>query len=283
MKFVWPRGKGGGRILIRQVRKVPSGTPARGARSTPHGSSLANLTCQPPAIAVEVFGFIIAGHDTSSTTLCWGLKHLSLHQRVQQRARKELQEAFPEAKAEGRLPSVTEILKGSTPYVDATLEEILRVGNTAPIVDRDAAQDTTLLGHHVPKGTHVFFMNNGPSMLEPGFDIDESLRSPHARDSKVRPWPAKDIGVFKPERWLAVENGREVFDSQAGPAIPFGLGLRGCYGRRMAQLELKLLMTVFLWKFEFEQCPPELSGFEAVDGVVHAPHYCYARLKKVAY
>lgn len=232
-------------------------------------------------MVVETLGFIVAGHDTTSTTLCWGVKLLADHPGVQQRVRGDLQAAFPEAKAEGRLPSVTEITKASIPYLEATIEEILRVGNTVPIVDRDAIQDTTLLGHFVPKGTHVFFLNTGPSFLEPAFDIDESLRSPQARDSKVGVWAAEDISAFKPERWLIKENGKEVFDSQAGPDIPFGLGLRGCYGRRLAYLELRLLLTVFLWKFEFQKCPTQLSGYDAVDGVVHGPKKCFVKLSKI--
>lgn len=234
-------------------------------------------------MVVETLGFIVAGHDTTSTTLCWGVKLLADHPSVQQRVRNDLQAAFPEAKAEGRLPSVAEITKASIPYLEATMEEILRVGNTVPIIDRDAVQDTTLLGHFVPKGTHVFFLNTGPSFLEPAFDIDESLRSPQAaRDSKVGVWAAEDIGAFRPSRWLANENGKEVFNSQAGPINGFGLGLRGCYGRRLAYLELRLLLTVFLWTFEFHKCPEELSLYDAVDGVVHGPKKCYVRLSKVS-
>ncbi|KAI3397401.1 hypothetical protein diail_10852 [Diaporthe ilicicola] len=235
-----------------------------------------------PAMETETLGFIIAGHDTTSTTLCWGVKLLADHPSVQKRVRDDLQAAFPQARAEGRLPSATEIAKASVPYLEAAMEEILRIGNTVPVIDRDAVQDTTLLGHFVPKGTHVFFLANGPSFLEPAFDIDESKRSSQARGGKARAWESEGIGAFKPERWLADENGKEVFDAQAGPMMGFGLGTRGCYGRRLAYLELRLLLTVFLWTFEFEKCPAELSGYAAVDGVVHGPKNCYVRLRKVA-
>ncbi|KAJ0118830.1 hypothetical protein J7T55_013085 [Diaporthe amygdali] len=255
-------------MVDREVRVAEK----EGRQSNPHS----------PDMLEEILGFIIAGHDTTSTTLCWGVKLLADHPGVQQRVRDDMQAAFPEAKAEGRLPSVTEITKVSIPYLEATMEEILRVGNTVPITDRDAVQDTTLLGHFVPKGTQVFFLANGPSFLEPAFDIEESRRSPHAREGKARVWESEDIGAFKPERWLTEENGREVFDSQAGPDMPFGLGTRGCYGRRLAYLELRLLLTVFLWKFEFQKCPAELSRYDAVDGVVHGPKDCYVRLRKVA-
>lgn len=220
------------------------------------------------AMVAEVFGFIVAGHDTTSTTLCWGMKFLADHQAVQHRLRNDLQAAFSAAKVEGRLPTVDEITKTSIPYLEATMEEILRVGNTVPIIDREVVQDTTLLGHHIPKGTQVLFLNTGPSMLTPAFDMDESKRSPQARRAKTRAWADEDIGLFKPERWLVEEDGKEVFNSQAGPAMPFSLGIRGCFGRRLAYLELRLLLTVIVWSFELLGCPGGLSGYEAVDGVV---------------
>ncbi|ROW09485.1 hypothetical protein VMCG_02153 [Cytospora schulzeri] len=234
------------------------------------------------AMVAEVFGFIVAGHDTTSTTLCWGVKFLADHQDVQNRLRADLQSAFSAAKEEGRLPTANEITKTSIPYLEATMEEILRVGNTVPIVDREVMQDTTLLGHHVPKGTQVLFLNTGPSMLAPAFDVNDSKRSPRARQAKVRAWADEDIGMFKPERWLAEEDGKEVFDSQAGPTMPFSLGIRGCFGRRLAYLELRLLLTAIILSFELLECPRDLSGYEAVDGVVHGPKKCFVRLRKIA-
>lgn len=235
-----------------------------------------------PAILAEIFGFIVAGHDTTSTTLCWGVKLLADHQAVQHRLRNDLKTAFSAARQESRLPTVQEITKTSIPYLEATMEEILRVASTVPLVDREVVQDTDLLGYHVPKGTQVFFANTGPSILTPAFDIDDSKRSPHARQGKTRTWADEDIGMFKPERWLAEEDGSEVFDSQAGPTMPFSLGLRGCFGRRMAYLELRLLLTMIVWSFELLECPADLSGYEAVDGVVHGPKTCFVRLQKVA-
>lgn len=235
------------------------------------------------AIVAEVFGFIVAGHDTTSTTISWGMKFLADHQAVQHRLRNDLQIAFSAAKEDGRLPTADEITKTSIPYLEATMEEILRVGNTVPIVDREVVQDTTLLGHHIPKGTQVLFLNTGPSMLTPAFDMDESKRSPQARRAKTRAWADEDIGLFKPERWLVEENGKEVFDSQAGPTMPFSLGIRGCFGRRLAYLELRLLLTVIVWSFELLECPGGLSGYEAVDGVVHGPKKCFVSIRKVDY
>lgn len=234
------------------------------------------------AMVSEVFGFIVAGHDTTSTTICWAVKFLADYQAIQLRLRNDLKGSFPAAKEQGRIPTAKEITDTPIPYLEATMEEILRVGNTIPMVDRETLQATTLLGHHVPKGTQVLFLNTGPSMLTPALDVDHSRRSLQARQAKTRTWADEDIGLFRPERWLAEEDGKQVFDGQAGPTMPFSLGIRGCFGRRLAYLELRLLLTVIVWSFELLECPEDLSGYEAVDGVVHGPAKCFVRLRKAA-
>ena len=69
------------------------------------------------------------------------------------------------------------------------------------------------------------------------------------------------------------------FDAQAGPSMPFGGGIRGCFGRRLAYVEMRTFLITILWTFELLKCPDELSGYEAYDGVVHKPANCYVRLR----
>jgi cytochrome P450 len=54
------------------------------------------------------------------------------------------------------------------------------------------------------------------------------------------------MGEFKPERWLVEEIGMIVFDAAAVPMLTFGLGPRGCFGWRMAYLELQLLLVLLV-------------------------------------
>lgn len=126
-------------------------------------------------------------------------------------------------------------------------------------------------------------MGNGPSVFSPAFPITDSLRSASGRGAKNRvgAWNADDITEFKPERWLVEEDGKKVFDAAAGPLLAFGLGPRGCYGRRLAYLELRLVLLLIIWNFELEKCPVKLSGYEAVDKLTHTPQQCFVRLRKV--
>ncbi|KAF4920523.1 Cytochrome P450 monooxygenase TRI13 [Colletotrichum viniferum] len=219
----------------------------------------------------ETLGFIVAGHDTTSTTLCWGVKFLSDNPESQSRLRQILRTKNESAVADGRAPTYTEIVQTSIPYLDALVEEMLRLAHTTIIQERQASEDTILLGHHIPKGTNVFVANQGASFTEPAFDIPKPLRSESCQNAMgergIRSWNEDGMNKFWPERWLVTnkETGEQVFDSAAGPTIPFGLGLRGCFGRRLAYMELKLLVTLLVWTFEFLPCPTELSTYEDVE------------------
>ncbi|KAI9150468.1 Cytochrome P471 monooxygenase [Paramyrothecium foliicola] len=236
----------------------------------------------------EIFGFIVGGHDTMSTTLCWAVKFLADHPAVQDHLRAALQTAHGTAISEKRLPSSEEILQTSVPYLDATMEEVLRCGNTVPIGDRETTEDTTLLGHPIPKGTIVFFLHNGPGTRLPELDINRQkyshvLEEMQSDAKAIPPWDSTDVAQFKPERWLTRSvSGEDLqFNSQAGPSMPFGLGGRACFGRRLAYVEFRILLTMVVWNFELMECPDELSSYSGQLAVVHKPRKCFVRLKRI--
>ncbi|KAJ3576912.1 hypothetical protein NPX13_g3557 [Xylaria arbuscula] len=234
------------------------------------------------AIYDELFGLLVAGHDTTSTTAAWGLKLLSDHQSIQAKLRYAVCQGFPEAAAESRWPTAEEISKAHIPYLDATCEEIIRKSMTANGVMRKALVDTSILGHHIPKGTNVFFLGNGPDyVLPPVGNIPEELRSETCRTAKGRTgsWDPQDCAQFKPERWLVVEDGKEVFDATSGPLLTFGLGPRGCFGRRMAYLELKIALVLLVWNFKLRVAPQELSSYRPLEKLTYQPEQCYLKLK----
>ncbi|RYO89312.1 hypothetical protein DL764_008606 [Monosporascus ibericus] len=187
-----------------------------------------------PSMRDELYGYIGAGHDTTSTAFQWGLKHLTVHQCAQKKLRDSLRAAYAKAFDAGRQPSVADITKTSVPYLDAVIEEVLRLSAPVRQLVREAMVDTTLLGHRVPKGTTT--------------------------DS----WDHADPQAFVPERWLkktvvddgAAEAEAHHYDAQAGPFLSFGTGIRGCFGRRLAYLELRILMTLLLWNFEARSPAP---------------------------
>ncbi|KZZ87555.1 Cytochrome P450 [Moelleriella libera RCEF 2490] len=105
------------------------------------------------AIRDELFGFYLAGHETTSTTLCWAFKHATAHQDAQRKLRQALHSTHTRAYQEGRLPTPDEIVHADCPYLDAFIEENHRLGLAIPSVIRRATKDCVVLGHNIPKGT----------------------------------------------------------------------------------------------------------------------------------
>ena len=124
---------------------------------------------------LQLFTLIIGGHDTVSTTVAWILKFMSDNQIAQSTLRSHLQEAYSQAHAEGRNPSVGEITRIQIPYLEATIEESLRTAVTFPGVIRDAITDTSIFGYAIPSGTTVFLLHNGPGYFSDDFDIPDSI------------------------------------------------------------------------------------------------------------
>ncbi|KAK4223162.1 Trichodiene oxygenase [Podospora fimiseda] len=231
------------------------------------------------AMVDEIFGFVFAGHETTSTTLCWGLKNLTDNPAAQTKLRQALENAFPAAYAEGRDPTAHEITSTHVPYLDATMEEILRCAGTAPLVDRQATRDTELLGYQIPKGTIIAQVVLGPTLQAPGVEIRDDQRSPTSRaalkDGRTRSWDPSDMGRFNPDRWMVPGAKGEEFDPTAGPQIAFGLGTRGCYGKRLVYVEMRMVISLILWNFELVACPPKLSSNKAILITTNEPRQCF--------
>ncbi|KAJ4422998.1 hypothetical protein N0V82_002392 [Gnomoniopsis sp. IMI 355080] len=238
----------------------------------------------------ELLTFISAGHDTSSTTVTWGVKRLADNRSIQDKLRRQLRTALD--LAPGEAPSHEQILNTQMPYLDAVVEEMLRCAQPVPGLVRQATVDTQILGCHIPKGTQVFMLANGPGMFSPSLPVKDELRTPECLEAKGRigKW-AEDgrMDQFVPERWLVpavAGNGAGMFEGMsfnqaAGPMMAFSLGPRGCFGRRLAYVSLKLLVTLIVWNFELLPCPEELSSYKAHDNLTNRPDFCYVRLKKV--
>ncbi|KAF7190024.1 Cytochrome P450 monooxygenase [Pseudocercospora fuligena] len=235
----------------------------------------------------EVAGFLNAGQDTTSSTLSWGMKYLTKHQDVQNKVRDALKTTFEEAAKSGRQLEAEEIAKAKCPYLDAFVEEVLRHSGINPANMRVALQDAQLLGHVIPKGTDVFMMTSGPSYHEPPMPLDEKLRSGSSReqkgDSERFEWKKpSDLDEFKPERWL-VPNDKGGLDhnSRAAPMQIFGLGIRGCYGKRLAYLEMRVIYALVLWNFELLPIADSIGDFKGTDVMSHQPQHVRIRLAPV--
>ncbi|KAK7734290.1 hypothetical protein SLS53_007940 [Cytospora paraplurivora] len=244
---------------------------------------LRTLLINDVASKIQIFGLVLAGLHTTGSALAWIVKYLTENPDVQSKLRSHLHTAFAQALVEGRSPTYAEMTRGKPlPYLEAVVEESLRCHSTT--VTREATRDTELLGHHIPKGTTVFLVSNGPGYYSPSLPVDDTKRSDSCRNA-ARPgrWDeSKDMRAFDPERWLVKNaDGKIEFDANAGPQTIFGLGPRGCFGKRLAYIEMRMVTALLVWHFELQDVPKALSGHAATDGISHRAKQCYVRPKKI--
>ena len=71
------------------------------------------------------------------------------------------------------------------------------------------------------------------------------------------------------------------FDGAAGPQLVFGLGPRACWGRRLAYLEMKVMIAMLVWKFRLLETPEALSSYAGLEGIARVPKQCYLQLGKI--
>ncbi|KAL8976684.1 MAG: hypothetical protein Q9205_007363 [Flavoplaca limonia] len=236
----------------------------------------------------EMFGDIVGGHHTTSGAMMWLAKCLTDLPQIQAKLRSVLYETLASAKEEDRLFTLEEIRRANLPYLDAVIEEMLRIN--AVTVTREALCDTTILGCPIKEGTQVFFVSNGPGFLSPSIPIDDSKRSSTSLEAKINAtWDeTQDLTIFDPERWLVRKNNGDGlladdvdFDGAAGPQLVFGLGRRACWGRRLAYQEMKTMIAMLVWKFQLLEIPPALSSHAGLEGIARVPQQCYLRLSKL--
>jgi len=93
---------------------------------------------------------IIAGTETSTSTLLWALVLLAGHdgQSVQEHMWKEIDSQVPR----GRLPSLAD--RSHIPFVQATILEVMRIKTVVPLSVRHwTSQDTAVGGYFIPANT----------------------------------------------------------------------------------------------------------------------------------
>lgn len=211
------------------------------------------------------------------------VKLITNHQDVQHKLRVALRATYVEASRESRQPTVKEITKTTVSYLEAVLEESLRYAPPLPLVVRESTRDTELLGRKVPKGTTVYFPGFGPSFNLPAMAIDSASRSQTSREKHTGgKWDPENSHLFMPERWLKTDDeGKEQFDPQAGPILSFGLGARGCFGKRLAYLEMRIVLALLVWNFEFKELDAPFSSEAPTEAITVVPKYCYVSLAQL--
>jgi cytochrome P450 len=199
-------------------------------------------------VAGNVSTMLLAGEDTTANTIAWLLYLLRGHPEALQKVALEVKQLAP-ACAGFTLEQMDALV-----YLDASIQEAMRLKPVGPFMPVEALIDTTIEDVHVPKGTLVWCVLRHDSIDEKHFT---------------------NAQAFMPERWLGNSVDKHV-------STPFGSGPRTCPGRYLALLEIKIAVAMLLGHFELDSVDTA-DGKEAQElmGFVMSPVGLRMRLKPV--
>ncbi|XP_051929040.1 cytochrome P450 2J5-like [Hippocampus zosterae] len=184
----------------------------------------------------------LAGTETSSKTLQWGLIFLIQNPQIMDKVQTEIERVI----GTSRLPKMSD--RAHMPYTNAVIHEIQRMANVVPLNGtRVASKDIQLGGCVIPKGSTVLAILT--SVL---FDKNE-WETPH---------------VFNPGHFLD-SNGNFV---KRNAFLPFSAGKRACVGEALARMELFLFLVAMLQNFTFSAAEGVELSSEGIVGVTRTPY-----------
>jgi cytochrome P450 len=147
---------------------------------------------------------LMQGHMSTGTALAWALERLTRHPAMLERLRAEVE-------------------SGSEEYLDAVINEVLRLRPPVGLAMRMVKQPYEIGGYEVP----------------PGMLLAPCILMLHRRED-IYP----NALEFQPERFLDKPTGTYTW-------IPFGGGQRHCIGRSFATLEIKVVLRTLALQARF--------------------------------
>ncbi|XP_073963402.1 cytochrome P450 4C1-like [Choristoneura fumiferana] len=192
-------------------------------------------------IREEVSTIIIAGHDTSASTIVYTLVLLGSHPEIQERVFKEIDEVLGDRDVEKQdLPKLV--------FVEAVLKEALRLYPIAPFIVRRLTESLKLKHYTLPAGSSAFL----------------AIHALH----RHKMW-GDDAEHFLPDRWL---DKNRIPEHQAAFAA-FSLGRRMCIGKNYALMNMKTTLAHLIRSFRFKSNISELKLKIDLMLKPHAGHY----------
>ena len=185
-----------------------------GATDPETGRALSDLD-----ICNDLIAFMVAGHDTTATTLAFALWALGRHPEIQNRVAEEAAAIEDRALTPGDVSRLG--------YTVQVLREALRLCPPVVVAGRTALRDIEVDGYRVPARSMVlvgvFGMQRDPALWDDPLEFDPDRFSP------------QNIGRL--DRWQY---------------IPFGAGPRSCIGDHFAMLEATLALATIIRTTEIE-------------------------------
>ncbi|KAM4655396.1 cytochrome P450 2J4-like [Amazona ochrocephala] len=203
-------------------------------------AKVSNVDFQEENLVACALDLLLAGTETTSTTVRWALLFMAKYPEIQARVQAEIDAVIGQA----RQPALQD--RDNMPYTNAVIHEVQRKGNIVPFnVPRLTKKDTFVGGFFIPKGTLVV-----TSLTSVMFDKNV--------------WETPD--AFNPGHFL--KDGQFYKNEYF---MPFSIGKRSCLGELLARSELFLFFTSLLQKFTFQAPLGTTLSLKTQLGITVAP------------
>ena len=224
------------------------------------GRTLKEASNKPPdtnaieAILANLKLFLFAGHDTTSSTICWMFKLLQDNPVCLANLREEHDKVL--GKDPGRAPGLlreSPHLLNSLSYTHGVVKETLRLYPLASTVrEGERGFFLTVPGSDIKYPTENVAIHDVPSVIQ----LDPTV------------WPRAD--EFVPERWLAAPGDALCPNKNAWR--PFSMGPRNCIGMELAMVEIKLVAALVCREFDVEEAWGDWDLKQGLEGVKDTVH-----------
>jgi cytochrome P450 len=200
-------------------------------------------------VSTNIFLFMIAGYETTSTALASSTYILATKSDIQDQLRAEIDEQEWKEDNEANYDIVMNMN-----YMDLFVREVLRMYPISTVaMTRECNTSANICGHQIEKGSVI-----QPDVFTVHFDANL--------------WGPEDPNLFYPER----------HSTKRHPAafMPFGIGPRNCVGMRFALMELKMCLVQLMRQYIILPGDKIEQGFQFDETLVIRPNGMYIKLEK---
>ncbi|OCH92311.1 cytochrome P450 monooxygenase pc-2 [Obba rivulosa] len=256
--------------LMKQKRRAQAGSDAKESLKSEEEETLLDhlitMTTDPVVLHDEVLNILIAGRDTTASTLSFVVYLLCQHPEVLQRLRQEVLAIVGPT----RMPTYEDMK--DMKYLRAVLNETLRLYTPVPVNMRFSVSETTIPNSD-PMGKPLYIPANTAVVY-----------SPFVMHRRTEYW-GPDAAIFDPDRFLD-ERMNKYLVPNPFIFLPFSAGPRICLGQQYAYNEMSFFIIRLLQQFsemslDSEAQPPESlppaewaqdSGRKAAEQIVPKVH-----------
>ncbi|RKU40613.1 hypothetical protein DL546_002160 [Coniochaeta pulveracea] len=194
--------------------------------------ALAGFTHDRKVLRDQLVAVLLAGRDTTASTLSWTLYELARHPECVRRLREEILSVV----GPDRTPTYADLK--SMKYLQNVMNETLRLYPAVPFNVRLALHDTTLPRGGGPNGDDpIAILKDTPIGYSTLVMQRRADLYPPVSETFAHP------DVFSPERWFT-------WQPKPWQYIPFNGGPRICIGQQFALTEMGYVLTRLFQRFE---------------------------------